>query len=71
METLKFGFKYFKKSMPIAVLAEIFSFVGIYAELLLPLLTGILIDFVIQSGEVKEDSGGMFHFLLTGKFGAV
>ena len=71
METLKFGFKYFKKSMPIAILAEIFSFVGIYAELLLPLLTGILIDFVIQSGEVKEDSGGMFHFLLTGRFGAV
>lgn len=71
METLKFGFKFFKKSMPMAILAEIFSFLGIYAELLLPLLSGMLIDFVIQKGEVKEDSGGMFHFLLTGEFGAV
>ena len=71
METLKFGYKFFKKSMPMAILAEVFSFLGIYAELLLPLLSGMLIDFVIQKGEVKEDSGGMFHFLLTGEFGAV
>ncbi len=71
METLKFGFKYFRKSMPIAILAEFFSFAGVFAELLLPLLAGILIDFVIQKGEVAEDSGGMFHFLLTGKYGAV
>ena len=71
METLKFGYKFFKKSMPMAVLAELLSFLGIYAELLMPLLSGMLIDFVIQRGEVKEDSGGMFHFLLTGKFGAV
>lgn len=71
METLKFGYKYFRKSMVIAVLAEILSFLGIFAELLLPLLSGILIDFVIQKGEVKEDSGGVFHFLLTGKYGEV
>ena len=69
METLKFGYKYFRKSMVIAVLAEILSFLGIFAELLLPLLSGILIDFVIQKGEIKEDSGGVFHFLLTGKYG--
>lgn len=69
METLKFGYQYFKKNMPVAILAEAFSFLGIYAELLLPLLSGILVDFVIQKGEVKEDSGGIFHFLLTGRFG--
>ena len=71
METLKFGYRFFKKSMPVAILAEIFSFIGIYAELLLPLLSGMLIDFVIQKGEVTEESGGMFHFLLTGKYGEV
>ena len=71
METLKFGYKYFKRSMPMAIFAEILSFLGIFAELMLPLLSAMLIDFVIQSGEVKEDSGGIFHFLLTGKFGAV
>ena len=71
METLKFGFKFFKKSMPAAILAEIFSFLGIYAELMLPMLSGMLIDFCIQKGEVTEESGGMFHFLLTGRFGQV
>ena len=67
METLKFGYKYFKKSIPLAVFAEILSFLGIYAELLFPLLLGILVDYCIQSNPVKEESGGMFHFLLTGK----
>jgi len=71
METLKFGLKYFRKSMPTAILAEILSFIGIYAELMLPLLSGILIDFVIQKGEVTKESGGMFHFLLTGKYGEI
>lgn len=69
METLKFGFKYFRKSMPAAILAELLSIAGIFAELMLPLLSGILIDFVIQSNEVTPDSGGIFHFLLTGKCG--
>ena len=67
METIKFGFRHFKKRMPMAILAEIFSFLGLFAELLMPLLTGILIDFVIRKGTVKDDSGGMFHFLLGGK----
>lgn len=71
METLKFGYRFFKKSMPMAIVAEILSFLGIYAELLLPLLSGMLIDFIIQKGEVTAESGGMFHFLLTGRFGAV
>ncbi len=71
METLKFGYQYFKKSMAYAIIAELLSCLGIFAELLLPLLTGMLIDFVIQDSEVLEDSGGMFHFLLTGKYGGV
>lgn len=69
METLRFGYRYFKKSIPVAIFAEILSFLGIFAELLLPLLSGLLIDHVIQKGVVKEDSGGAFHFLLAGKFG--
>lgn len=69
--TLSFGFKYFKKSMPIAIIAEIMSLLGIFAELLIPLLSGFLIDYCIHSEEVKEDSGSVFHFLLTGKYGEV
>ena len=69
METLRFGYQYFKKNILVAILAEALSFLGILSELLLPLLSGILIDFVIQKGEVQEDSGGIFHFLLSGRFG--
>ena len=57
METLIFGFKYFKKRMPLAIFAEICSIVGIYAELQLPLLSGMLIDYCIRNGEVTEKSG--------------
>lgn len=71
METIIFGFKYFKKKMPLAILAELLSFLGIYAELLLPLLTGMLIDFVIQKGNVTAQSGGVFNFLLSGQYGQV
>ena len=57
--------------MPIAILAEILSFAGIFAELLLPILSGILIDYVINKGEVTSESGGVFKFLLSGKYGQV
>ncbi|MCR4833445.1 MAG: ABC transporter ATP-binding protein/permease [Butyrivibrio sp.] len=71
METLKFGYKYFKKDLFISIIAEILSFIGIFAELLLPLLSGILIDYVIKDTAIDENSGGIFHFLLTGRYGAV
>jgi len=71
METFKFAYKYFKRNTITAVIAEILSLVGIGAELLMPLLTGILIDHVIRDGEVTAESGGMFAFLLNGRYGAV
>ncbi len=71
LETLKFGYKYFKKDLLISIFAEILSFAGIFAELLLPLLSGILIDYIIKDTAVNDESGGIFHFLLTGEYGAV
>lgn len=71
MAIIKFGLRYLKKDIYLAILAEILSFLGIFAELLLPLLTGILVDYVIKDTTVDEGSGGLFHFLLTGKFGEV
>ena len=72
METLKFGYSYFKRNMPSAIFAEILSFLGIFAEMMIPLLSGILIDYVIQSASVTDSSGGVFfHFLLTGEYGQV
>ncbi len=71
METLIFGYRYFKRDLVISILAEILSFLGIFAELLLPLLSGILIDYAIKDTPVGTGSGGIFHFLLTGRYGEV
>ncbi len=71
METLKFGYKYFRRNMPIAIAAELLSFVGIFMDLMLPMLSAILVDYIIKDTPVTEDSGKLFHFLLTGKFGPV
>lgn len=71
MDTIRFGFKYFKKSLPLAIFAEIISFMGILGELLLPLLSGMLIDYVIRDTAVTEDAGGVFHFILDGRYGEV
>lgn len=71
MGTIRFGYQYFKKSMFWAVLAEIMSFAGIFAEILMPMLAGILLDYCVLETEVKEGSGGMFHFLLSGKYGEI
>ncbi len=71
LETLKFGYRYFKKDLFISIVAEILSFTGILAELLLPLLSGILIDHVIQSTAPDKGDPGIFGFLLSGRFGEV
>ncbi|MBO7402695.1 MAG: ABC transporter ATP-binding protein [Lachnospiraceae bacterium] len=71
MDTIRFGLKYLKGSVWKIIVSEIISFTGILGDLFLPLITGILVDFVIRDSEVKESSGGIFHFLLTGKYGEV
>jgi len=71
LETLNFGLKYLKGSVWKLVVSEILSFVGILGDLFIPLVTGILIDFVIKDSEVTPKSGGVFHFLLSGKYGEV
>jgi len=71
METFKFAYKYFKKNLFLAVLAVILSLAGIGAEMLMPMLTAILIDHVIQTTPVTSDSDGLFAFLLDGTHGEV
>ncbi len=71
METIKFGLKYLKGTVWKLVVSQILSFSGILGDLFIPLITGILIDFVIRDSEVLPESGGVFHFLLSGKYGEV
>ena len=71
METLKFGFKYWKRNVPMAILTQIISFVAIIADLMIPMLSGVLLTYIIKGEEVKEGAGGVFAFLLSGSYGEV
>ncbi len=69
MDVLKFGFKYWKKNMPMAIFIQLCSYVAIICDLMLPLLSEMFIDYVILDNEV--DTNGLFSFMLTGKYGEV
>ena len=69
MEVLKFGMKYWKKNVPMAVFIQICSFIAITCDLLLPMLSEMFIDYVILEHPVQSDN--IFSFLLTGKYGEV
>ncbi len=47
MGVVKFGFKYWKKYLPLSLLAKVFSFLAILCDLALPLLDAGFIDYII------------------------
>ncbi len=57
MELFKFSFKYWKKYLPFATLAQLISFVAITADLLLPLLAGMLLNYIIKGETIREGDG--------------
>ncbi|MCR5458297.1 MAG: ABC transporter ATP-binding protein/permease [Acetatifactor sp.] len=69
MEVFKFGFKQWKKYLPLDVLTKLLSFTALTADLLLPMLTAMFINHVIKQEAPEE--GGVFSFLLSGKYGEV
>ena len=71
MELFKFSIRYWKKYLPFAVFAQILSYVAVMADLLLPLLAGMLLNYIIKGETVKEGDGGVFSFILDGTHGNV
>lgn len=69
MDVLKFGFKYWKRNLGWSILAKAMSFVALGADLMLPMLTAMFIDYVIGDSEVTGE--GIFSFMLSGKYGEV
>ena len=69
MEVFKFGFRQWKKYLPLDILTKLLSFTALTADLLLPLLTAIFINHVIKEETPEQD--GVFSFLLSGKYGEV
>jgi len=71
MEVLKFGFSYWKKYFKKALGVQFVSFIALTADLLLPLLSSIFINYIILSNDPADENGNIFKFLLTGNFGEV
>lgn len=70
MDVLKFGFRYWKRNLGWSVLAKLMSAAALTADLLLPLLTAMFINYVIDSKKASSEKG-IFSFLLNGNYGSI
>lgn len=68
MDAIKFGMRYWKKYLPWAVLLQLISFMAILAQLFIPLVCELFIDYVIN--DTKEPPDNLFRFLVNGNYGA-
>ncbi len=71
MKLFKFSIGYWKKYLPAAVFAQLLSFAAVMADLMLPLLAGMLLNYIIKGEAVREGDGGVFAFILDGTHGKV
>lgn len=70
MEVLKFGWNYWKRNLPSAVVTTIMSLAALFMDLLLPMITALFINYVIQAGDPSRESS-LFAFMVDGSHGAV
>ena len=47
MDVMRFGYRYWRRNMPMAVFAQILSFIALLAELFIPIVQEMLVDYVI------------------------
>lgn len=69
MTPFSFGLHYYKRNVPLALFSQLLSFIALAADLLLPLIMELFIDYVICDN--TPDSTSLFYFLLDGRAGEV
>ncbi len=69
MDVFRFGFRYWKRNLPLSLVARLMGFLALLADLLLPMLSALIIDYCIRSSEVSGDN--LFSFLLSGSYGEI
>ncbi len=69
MEAFRFGLSYWKKYLPAAIFIQFLSFIALTCDLLIPMISEMFIDYIIQSG--TPDKSNIFSFMLSGRYGAV
>ncbi len=70
MSVFRFGLHYWKRYIPLSVLAKLFSLVAILCDLAIPLVSAGFIDYVIAYDPASAPEGGLFSFLFSGAYGA-
>ena len=70
MDVLKFGFSYYRRNLIPAILMQLLSFLALLADLLLPLITAMFINFIILENDPGQDNT-IFSFMLNGSYGKV
>ena len=68
MGVFKFGFRQWKRHLPLDILTKLMSFAALTADLILPLLTAMFINYIIKDNPAED---GVFSFLLSGKYGEI
>ena len=69
MTPFSFGLHYYKRNVPLALFSQLLSFIARAADLLLPVIMELFIDYVICDN--TPDSTSLFYFLLDGRAGEV
>ncbi len=69
MGTFRFGLKYWKKYLPLSLLAKGFSLIAILCDIALPLLDAGMIDYCLSYDASSPPQGGILSFLYTGALG--
>ncbi|MCR5691028.1 MAG: ABC transporter ATP-binding protein/permease, partial [Eubacterium sp.] len=67
MDVLKFGFRFWKRNIGLSLLAKLMSGIALAADLLLPMITALFVDYIIQDSQI--DNENIFSFMLTGQYG--
>lgn len=69
MDVFKFGYKYWKRNLGLSLLGKLMGCIALSADLMLPMLTAMFINYVVQDNAVEDNN--IFSFMLSGKYGEV
>ena len=70
MGVFRFGMQYWKRYVPLSLLAKVFSLIAMACDLAIPLVSAGFIDYIIGYDPADPPSAGLLGFLYSGRFGA-
>ena len=69
MNAFNYGMRYWKKHVPCAVFCQIIAYIAFIIDLILPLLSALFVDYILNFKPGADTDAGIFSFLVGGRFG--